>query len=122
MHALGTYQCLELIYPSPGTPAKTEIVNCAHWDYNWHMIYNYADDVAPLVPAGTVAHVITWHDNTAGNRSNHDPNNWVGDGGRTIDEMGFSWLGWYDLSDEDYAAQLAERKALQEAAASNNNQ
>ena len=121
MHALGTYQCLELIYPSPGTPAKTEIVNCAHWDYNWHMIYNYADDVAPLVPAGTVAHVITWHDNTAGNRSNHDPKNWVGDGGRTIDEMGFAWLGWYDLSEEDYAAQLAERKALQEAAASNNN-
>ena len=121
MHALGTYQCLELIYPSSGTPAKTEIVSCAHWDYNWHMIYNYEDDVAPIVPVGTVAHVLSWHDNTAGNRGNHDPKNWVGDGGRTIDEMGFSWLGWYDLSEEEYRAQLAERKSLQEAAASTTN-
>ena len=121
MHALGTYQCLELIYPSAGTPAKTEIVNCAYWDYNWHMIYNYEDDVAPIVPAGTVAHVLSWHDNTAGNRANHDASNWVGNGGRTIDEMGFSWLGWYDLSTEEYAAQLAERKSLQEAAASASN-
>ena len=119
MHALGTYQCLELIYPSPGTPAKTEMVSCAHWDYNWHQIYNYADDVAPLVPAGTVAHVISWHDNTQANVNNPDPKNWVGGGGRTIDEMGFSWLGWYDLSPEDYAAQLAEREALQEALAGN---
>ena len=119
MHALGTYQCLELIYPSPGTPAKTEMVSCAHWDYNWHQIYNYADDVAPLVPAGTVAHVISWHDNTQANVNNPDPKNWVGGGGRTIDEMGFSWLGWYDLSPEDYAAQLAEREALQETLAGN---
>ena len=52
MHALGTYQCLELIYPSTGTPAETDMVSCAHWDYNWHMVYNYADDVAPIIPAG----------------------------------------------------------------------
>ena len=117
MHALGTYQCLELIYPSKGTPAETDLVSCAHWDYNWHMVYNYADDVAPIVPAGTVAHVISWHDNTEAFRANPDPKNWTGNGGRTIDEMAFAWLGWYDLTDEEYAQELAERRALQEAAA-----
>ena len=49
MHMLGKYQCLELIYPTQ--PVRTEVVNCAHFDYNWHLAYNYADDAAPLVPA-----------------------------------------------------------------------
>ena len=93
---------------------KAETVTCATWNYNWHTIYNYEDDVAPIVPAGTLLHVITWFDNTSGNKFNPDPKNWVGAGiGRTIDEMGFSWIGWYDLTDEEYKAQLAERKAAQ---------
>ena len=54
MHMLGTYQCLELIYPWPGWTAQTETVSCANFDYNWHLVYNYADDVAPIVPAGTI--------------------------------------------------------------------
>jgi hypothetical protein len=111
-HIRGKYQCLELIYP--GEPVKTETVTCANWNYNWHTIYNYQDDVAPIIPAGTLLHVITWYDNTAGNKHNPDPKNWVGAGtGRTIDEMGFSWVGWYDLTDEEYKAELAARKAGQ---------
>jgi hypothetical protein len=27
--------------------------------------------------------------------------------------MGFAWIGWYDLTDEEYKEQLAARKALQ---------
>lgn len=116
MHIRGKYQCLELIYPTSGTPMKTEIVSCAHFNYNWHLVYNYADDAAPIVPAGTILHVISWHDNTPANRYNPDPKNWVGDGGRTIDEMGFSWLGWYDMTDEEYKEEVASRKArLQKA-------
>jgi len=114
MHALGKYQCLELIYPSQ--PIKTEVVNCAHWSYNWHLIYNYADDVAPLVPAGTILHVISWHDNSQANRNNHDPRNWTGPGQRTIDEMAFAWIGWYDLTDEEYQQELEARKAQQQKA------
>ena len=114
MHMLGTYQCLELIYPWPGWTAQTETVSCAKFDYNWHLVYNYTDDVAPIVPAGTILHIISWHDNTEGNRGNPDPRNWTGDGGRTIDEMGFAWIGWYDLTDEEYAAELAARKARQD--------
>lgn len=109
MHMLGKYQCLELIYPTQ--PVRTEVVNCAHFDYNWHLAYNYADDAAPLVPAGTILHVVNWHDNTAGHRANPDPRNWTGSGGRTIDEMGFAWIGWYDLTGEEYDAELAARDA-----------
>ena len=122
MHMLGTYQCLELIYPWPGWTAQTETVSCANFDYNWHLVYNYADDVAPIVPAGTILHIISWHDNTEGNRGNPDPRNWTGDGGRTIDEMGFAWIGWYDLTDEEYEAELAARRASREAAATNQQQ
>jgi hypothetical protein len=112
MHGLGTYQCLELIYPSSGSSAKTEIVSCAHWDYNWHTIYNYENDTAPIVPKGTVGHMISYFDNTESNPGNHDARNWTGDGGRTIDEMSFSWLGWVDLTDEEYKEELAQREAL----------
>jgi len=110
MHIRGKYQCLELIYP--GEPVKTETVTCARWNYNWHTIYNYDPSAAPIVPAGTLLHVISWWDNTTNNSFNPDPRNWVGAGtGRTIDEMGFSWIGWYDLTDEEYKAELAARKA-----------
>ena len=117
MHSRGKRQCLELIYPTRGQSAYSEVINCANFNYNWHLVYNYADDVAPLAPAGTVVHVITWHDNSSANRFNPDPRNWVGDGQRTMDEMGFAWLGWYDLTDEEYKEQLAARKALQGTAA-----
>jgi len=111
MHIRGKRQCLELIYPTGGASAKTEMINCTNFNYNWHLNYTYTDDAAPLIPAGTILHVITWHDNSQSNRNNPDPKNWVGDGQRTIDEMGFAWIGWYDLSDEDYKAEVDARKA-----------
>ena len=53
----------------------------------------------------------TWFDNTTANRGNLDASNWVGTGsGRTIDEMGFAWMGWYDLTDEEYEAEVAARQ------------
>ena len=116
MHIRGKYQCLELIYPgNPSNVMKRETINCANWDYNWHSVYNYNDDVAPLVPAGTVIHILSWHDNSAANRNNPDPQNWVGYGDRTIDEMGFSWIGWIDLTQEEYEKELADRGARRKA-------
>jgi mono/diheme cytochrome c family protein len=107
MHIRGKAQCLELIYPDN----RVETISCAHFNYNWHLVYPYADEVQPLVPAGTVLHVISWHDNSAGNKYNPDPKNWVGRGNRTIDEMGFAWITWYDLTEEQYKEELAARKA-----------
>jgi len=119
MHIRGKYQCLELIYPgNPSNVMRRETINCANWDYNWHSVYNYQDQVAPLVPAGTVIHIISWHDNSAGNKSNPDPKNWVGYGDRTIDEMGFSWIGWIDLTEEEYQKELADRNAARQKNAS----
>jgi hypothetical protein len=117
MHLLGTRQCLELIYPSTGPSAKTETVNCINFNNSWHLSYNYADDVAPIVPAGTVLHNIQWHDNTAANTRASDPRNWVGNGNRTVDEMGFFWLGWIELTGDEYRTELAERKGRDQRAA-----
>lgn len=114
MHNLGKRQCLELIYPTSGTRTQTELINCANFNNNWHLTYNYTDDAQPLVPAGTILHNIQWHDNSASNPRALDPKNWVGDGQRTIDEMGFFWIGWVELTDEEYKKQLAERKAAQQ--------
>ena len=114
MHMLGKYQCIEFIYPTQ--PVKAEVINCAGFDYNWHMNYNYADHTSPLIPAGTILHVTSWHDNSEANRANLDPNNWVGSGQRTIDEMGFAWIGWHDMTDEEYEAEVAAREAARKKA------
>ncbi len=106
MHFLGKRQCLELIYPD----ATTEMVNCANFDFNWHIVYNYEDEAQPIYPAGTKLHVISYHDNTEAHRGNHDPANWTGGGNRTIDEMAFAWISWYDLSEEEYSAEIEVRK------------
>ena len=55
-------------------------------------------------------HVISYHDNTAAHRGNHDPNNWAGSGNRTIDEMAFGWINWHDLTEEEYRVELAARR------------
>jgi hypothetical protein len=116
MHIRGKYQCLELIYPSnPSKVMKHETINCANWNYNWHLVYNYADDVAPLIPAGTIIHITSWHDNSEANRYNPDPKNWIGYGQRTVDDMGFAWIGWVDLTEQEYEQELAARQAHQKA-------
>ena len=107
MHTRGKRQCIELIYPDN----KTEQINCADWSFNWHIVAVYADDAAPIYPAGTVLHVISWHDNSA-SKANPDARNWVGSGQRTIDEMGFAWITWYDLTDDEYKTEFDARKAV----------
>jgi hypothetical protein len=108
MHNRGKRQCLEAIYPS----MVVEQLNCVNYDFNWQIVYNYADDVAPLLPAGTIMHVISWHDNSAANKNNPDPRNWVGFGNRTTDDMARHWLTYYYMSDEEYKAEVAERNRL----------
>jgi hypothetical protein len=111
MHNRGQAQCLELIKPS-GNRSTQEMVSCVdRFKFDWHVTYEYADDVAPIVPAGTIVHQITLHDNTAANPSNPDPSNWVGWGERTSDEMSLSRVNYYFISEEEYKQRLAEREA-----------
>jgi hypothetical protein len=117
MHNRGKAQCMEAIYPDiradsarPG-PARTETISCvSNYQFGWHITYPYADEVAPLLPAGTIIHVTSWHDNTAANRYNPNPRNWVGYGQRTIDEMSFAWVSLTYLDEPDFARRVAARK------------
>jgi len=108
MHNRGKRQCIEAIYPN----MQVEQFNCVNYDFQWQIVYNYADDVAPLLPAGTIVHVISWHDNSVANKYNPDPRNWVGFGNRTTDDMSRHWLTYYTMSDEEFKAEQAERAAL----------
>ena len=105
LHNRGKRECIEAIYPD----GRQEMLNCAGFNFGWAIVYNYADDVAPILPAGSMLHVINWHDNSAANRGNPDPRSWVGDGNRTIDEMSFSWVNSYELTPEEYQAEVATR-------------
>jgi hypothetical protein len=67
--------------------------------------------VAPLLPAGTVLHMIGIHDNTAANPRNPDPNAWVGYGERSVDDMVQVWMDLVYLDDEDFKRAVAERRA-----------
>ena len=81
------------------------------FNFNWMTNYIYADDAAPVVPKGTVIHVSAWHDNTKGNKDNPDPDQWVGYGDRTVDEMAHAWMNVLYLTDDEYNALVAERKS-----------
>src|SRR5262249_46954798 len=107
LHNRGQRECLEAIY----TDGRVETLNCVNWNFGWHIAYNYADDAQPLLPKGTVLHTITWHDNTAANKWNPDPRNWVGFGNRSSDDMAFAHLSWYTLPDKEFEEQVTARRA-----------
>jgi hypothetical protein len=106
MHLRGKAMAMEAILPN-GTTQMLSYVN--DFQFNWHVNYVYADDVAPLLPKGTILRITAWHDNTASNKSNPDPNQWVGWGDRTVDEMAHAWVNITYMSDQDYQAELAKR-------------
>jgi len=116
-HTRGKAQCMEAIFPDmrsdsarPGA-ARTETLSCvSNYQFGWSMTYPYAEDVAPLLPAGTVIHVTTWHDNTDQNPHNPNPKNWVGYGLRTVDEMSFAWVSLYYLDEAEYQQRLKARQ------------
>ena len=108
MHMRGKAMTMEAIYPS----GETETLSAVdRFDFNWHVAYVYEDDVAPLLPAGTVLHTIGIHDNSAGNRVNPDPTVWVGTGNRSIDDMLQNHVILKYLEEEDYQQRVEERRA-----------
>ena len=105
LHANGTRLCIEAIYPD----GRNEMINCSGWDHNWSRQYFYEDDAAPLLPAGTMVHLIAWFDNSAANPRNVEPRNWKGYGNRTIDDMAFLLSDAVYLTDEQFKAEVAAR-------------
>jgi hypothetical protein len=116
MHLRGKAMALEAILPD-GTVRMLSYVD--HFNFNWMNNYIYADDAAPVLPKGTIIHVTAWHDNTTANPNNPDPNQWVGWGDRTVDEMAHAWVNVTYISDEDYKEWAAKHKSQRQTTASN---
>jgi hypothetical protein len=107
MHLRGKAMSLEAILPDGTTTLLSKV---DRFDFNWMTNYIYADSAAPLLPRGTVLRVTAWYDNTRENRNNPDPDQWVGYGDRTVDEMGHAWINVTNMTDEELAAEVALRK------------
>ena len=48
MHIRGDRMCVEAIHPD----GRIETLSCTKHNFGWHIVYNYADHEAPLLPAG----------------------------------------------------------------------
>ena len=105
MHASGKRMCLEATYPS----GARQTLNCAGYNHNWVKVYSYADDAAPLLPAGTILQVIGWYDNSAKNPRNVEPRNWKGFGNRSIEDMMLFAGQFVTLTDEQFNEEVAAR-------------
>jgi hypothetical protein len=108
MHLRGKAMALQAILPDGTTQMVSYVGN---FNFNWMNNYIYADDAAPVFPKGTVIKVTAWHDNTKDNLFNPDPDQWVGYGHRTVDEMAHAWVNVTYISDEDYSAWASQHKA-----------
>ncbi len=105
LHAPGARMCLEAIW---GFNIQT--LTCAGYDHNWVRGYDYADDVAPLLPKGTILHIIGYMDNSPANKNIPDPRNWQGSGNRSVANMFIDLGQGVALSDEQFQQEMARRR------------
>jgi hypothetical protein len=106
LHAPGSRMCLEAIW---GINIQT--LTCAGYDHNWVRGYVYADDAAPLLPKGTILHIIGYMDNSPSNKNVPDPRNWQGSGNRSVANMFIDLGEGVALSDEQFEEEMAKRRA-----------
>jgi mono/diheme cytochrome c family protein len=88
----------------------------SNWSALWHHSHIYEDHVAPLLEVGDKLVLTGWYDNTANNKYNPDPDQWVGIGDRTADEMSHAWIAVTHLDEEGYQQLLAQRQQRRPAA------
>jgi len=105
LHAPGVRMCLEAIWGH-----NIQTLNCVGYDHNWVKQYVYEDDAAPLLPKGTIVHLIGFLDTTPANKNPADPRNWAGGGRRSVANM-FIDLGYsVSLSEDQFQAEMATRR------------
>jgi hypothetical protein len=107
MHLRGKGMSMEAILPS-GEIRMLSYVD--HFNFNWMNVYQYTDNSAPVLPKGTILRITAYYDNTAANKDNPDPSQWVGYGDRTVDEMGHAWVNITNISDKEYSDWVAAHK------------
>jgi hypothetical protein len=98
---------LEALFPDGRRETLSMVSN---WNPGWHHSHVYEEHAAPLLPAGTFIINTAWYDNTASNRYNPDPDQWVGIGDRTADEMSHAWIAVTHLDEAGYQRLLRERR------------
>jgi cytochrome c5 len=104
LHAPGERMCIEAIWGF-----NVETLSCVGYDHNWVRAYTYAEGYEPLLPKGTVVHIIGYMNNTPTNTNVPDPRNWSGSGNRSVSNM-FIDLGMQvSLTDEQFLAEMQER-------------
>ena len=112
MHMRGTEMSMAALYPD----GRRELFSSVNrYDHNWQIAYVYDDDAQPLLPKGTVLMLRAKWDNTAANRINPDPDQWVVFGARGVDEMSHAWIGITYLDDTEYGELAAARAAAADA-------
>jgi hypothetical protein len=109
LHSSGKRMCVDAIYPS----GFAETLSCAGYNHNWVKVYSYEDDVAPLLPVGTLLKVTAWYDNTARNPRVVDHRNWKGYGNRSIDDMFLLLSRFVPMTEEQFKEEVAARQAKQ---------
>jgi hypothetical protein len=99
--------CVEAIYPD----GRSEMLNCTGYNHAWVKTYTYEEDYAPLLPTGTILHIIGFYNNTASNPRVVDPRNWKGLGHRSIDDMLILLSKFITYSEDEYKEVVAQREA-----------
>jgi len=105
LHAPGARMCLEAIW---GTIIQT--LSCAGYDHNWVRSYMYDDDAAPLLPKGTIVHIIGYMDLSPANKNVLDPRNWQGGGQRSVSNMFLLLSQAVSLTEEEFQQEMAQRR------------
>ncbi len=106
-HLRGKAMQVEALLPDGSSQVISYV---SDFNFNWMTNYIFADDAAPAFPKGTIIHVTAFYDNTKANKNNPDPDQWVGYGDRTVDEMAHAWMNAVYISDAEYQEWLAAHK------------
>ena len=107
LHAPGERMCLEAIWGY-----TVETLACVGYDHNWVRGYAFEDDAAPLLPKGTIMHIVGYMNNTETNPNVPDPRNWQGSGNRSVTNM-FIDLGMrVKMSDEQFHEEMENRRQV----------
>jgi len=107
MHMRGKAQSLVAVYPDG---RREMLARVDKYNHAWQIAYEFEDDVAPLLPKGTMLMLTSTWDNTADNPNNPDHRQWVVFGQRGVDEMSHTWLGITYLTDDQFQRLSAERR------------
>ena len=105
LHAPGDRMCLEAIWGF-----NVETLSCVGYDHDWVRGYTFEDDYQPLLPKGTILHIIGYMNNTDQNRNIPDARNWQGAGNRSVANM-FIDLGMrLAMTEEQFQEEMATRR------------